>query len=194
MFVDNLADVAKKELAWEVDYIREAECTRKFKDLLTSYPDFFVPKVINELSASEVFTTQLVDGIPVDQCVDLDQEERDFIGEKILELCLLELMEFKYMQTDPNWANFLYNRLTKQIVLLDFGASREYSKQFMDKYMRIIKSAAQGDRKGVLQYSQDIGFLTGYENKVSSIAELLEKYILHNFLFFRQWKMLMWKL
>lgn len=48
MFVDNLAIVAKRELAWEVDYIREANCTRKFLELLKPYPDFVVPKVIGE--------------------------------------------------------------------------------------------------------------------------------------------------
>lgn len=46
MFIDNLAAVAKRELAWEVDYRREAECTKKFKELLKPYPYYFVPKVI----------------------------------------------------------------------------------------------------------------------------------------------------
>lgn len=46
MFIDNIVEVAKKELAWEVDYIREAECTRKFKKLLAPYPEYFVPDVI----------------------------------------------------------------------------------------------------------------------------------------------------
>lgn len=48
MFIDNIVEVAKKELAWEVDYIREAECTRKFKLALASYPEYFVPDVIGK--------------------------------------------------------------------------------------------------------------------------------------------------
>lgn len=46
MFIDNVVEVAKKELAWEVDYRREAECTKKFKQLLSSYNEYFVPAVI----------------------------------------------------------------------------------------------------------------------------------------------------
>ena len=46
MFIDNLVEVAKRELAWEVDYEREAECTRNFKKLLTPYPEYYVPEVI----------------------------------------------------------------------------------------------------------------------------------------------------
>lgn len=49
MFIDNIVEVAKKELAWEVDYVREAECTRKFKTLLAPFPEYFVPDVIGDI-------------------------------------------------------------------------------------------------------------------------------------------------
>lgn len=48
MFLDNLMKVAKRELAWEVDYKREAECTRKFRELLAPYRDYYVPDVIGK--------------------------------------------------------------------------------------------------------------------------------------------------
>lgn len=48
MFIDNIVQVAKKELSWEVDYLREAECTKKFKQLLAPYPEYFVPDVVGE--------------------------------------------------------------------------------------------------------------------------------------------------
>jgi len=54
-----------------------------------------------------------------------------------------------------------------QLILLDFGASRAYSKNFTDMYIEILKGAADGDRDRVLQVSRDIGFLTGYESKVT---------------------------
>ena len=53
-----------------------------------------------------------------------------------------------------------------QVVLLDFGASREYSKEFVDKYIRVIEGAADGNRQQVLEYSRALGFLAGYESKV----------------------------
>lgn len=49
MFIDNVVDVAKRELAWEVDYIREAECTRRYKQLMKPYSDYYVPAVIGKL-------------------------------------------------------------------------------------------------------------------------------------------------
>ncbi|XP_047344902.1 atypical kinase COQ8B, mitochondrial isoform X2 [Vespa velutina] len=172
MFIDNLVEVAKRELAWEVDYLREAECTKKYKELMSPYNDYYIPKVIDELSTSQVFTTELVDGIPVDKCAEMDLEIRENICKLIMRLCLMELFVFRYMQTDPNWSNFFYNPETKQLVLLDFGACRSYEKAFMDKYIEVINAASLGDREKVLNISRDMGFLTGYETKIMENAHV----------------------
>ena len=69
----------------------------------------------DNLTTTRVFTTEILNGIPVDQCADLDETHRKFIACKILELILRELMEFRYMQTDPNWANFLYDAGARKV-------------------------------------------------------------------------------
>ncbi|XP_047040351.1 atypical kinase COQ8B, mitochondrial-like isoform X1 [Helicoverpa zea] len=166
MFIDNIVEVAKKELSWEVDYIREAECTKKFKKLLAPYPEYFVPDVIDELCAPEVITTELIDGVPLDKLFDAAYEVRVDIAYKIMQLCLREMFVLRCMQTDPNWANFFYNPTTKQVILLDFGATREYSKEFMDQYIEIIHAASLGDRDAILRMSKEMKFLTGYESKI----------------------------
>lgn len=37
------------------------------------------------------------------------------ICENILMLCLRELFEFRFMQTDPNWSNFFYDPQTHRV-------------------------------------------------------------------------------
>lgn len=172
MFIDNLVDVAKRELAWEVDYIREAECTKKFKKILEPYPEYYVPTVYDELSTAQVFTSELIEGVPVDKCQDFDMKTRVRICQLVLQLCLRELFEFMYMQTDPNWSNFFYNLEKNQLILLDFGASRAYSKNFIDQYIHVIKAAADSDRAKVLELSRNMGFLTGYESKIMEEAHV----------------------
>ncbi|CAK1554605.1 unnamed protein product [Leptosia nina] len=166
MFIDNIVEVAKKELAWEVDYIREAECTRKFKKLLAPFPEYYVPEVIDDLCAPEVMTTELIEGQPIDKLFNAGLDTRLDIAYKIMQLCLREMFVLRCMQTDPNWANFFYNTNTKQVVLLDFGATREYSKEFMDQYIEIIHAASEGDREAILRMSREMKFLTGYESKI----------------------------
>ncbi|KAK7103810.1 atypical kinase COQ8B, mitochondrial-like [Littorina saxatilis] len=170
MYVDSVITVAKRELAWEVDYIREAECSRRFRKLIQGDEHIYVPEVISDLSTQHVLTTEFIQGMPLDKCLDLDQETRDMIGTAVLKLCLKELFEWRFMQTDPNWSNFLYDPLDDKLVLLDFGASREFSKEFVDDYIQVIHSAANKDKDGILRKSRDLGFLTGYETKVMEDA------------------------
>ena len=126
---------------------------------------FEVPEVVDELSGRRVLGMGLVQGVPLDRCVDLDQETRNQICFKILQLCLRELFEFRFMQTDPNWANSFYNMDTNKVILLDFGACRGYDASFTDTYIQVVHAASVGDRDRVLSKSKDLKFLTGFEAK-----------------------------
>jgi len=57
----------------------------------------------------------MIEGIPVDKCIDMDVTIKKHISELLMRLSLKELFEFRYMQTDPNWSNFFYNLDTKQV-------------------------------------------------------------------------------
>lgn len=172
LFLDSVIDHMKVELAQECDYKREAECAKKMKGLLRSSPQYLVPEVIDELSTQQVFTSEMIEGLTIDQCEGLSQSSRNFIAHAILELLLRELFIHCYMQTDPNWANFLFNPDTKQVGLLDFGATREFRPFFVNNYYKIIEGAAKGDTEQILEYSRKIGFLTGYEAQVMNDAHV----------------------
>ncbi|KAL8220018.1 UNVERIFIED_CONTAM: Atypical kinase coq8b, mitochondrial, partial [Gekko kuhli] len=172
LFADKALQVLQKELGWECDYLREADCARKFRRLLEGDPFFEVPEVVDELSARRVLSMELVGGIPMDQCRTLDQETRNEICSHILRLCLRELFEFRFMQTDPNWSNFFYDAQRHKVALLDFGASRGFSKEFTDHYIEVVRAAADGDRARVLQKSKDLKFMTGFESKAFEEAHV----------------------
>ncbi|RAL62336.1 hypothetical protein DID88_004902 [Monilinia fructigena] len=148
LFLDKTIANARTELGWECDYIREAECGLRFQELLADEKDVFVvPKVYSEASGKQVLTMEYMEGVGVTRVQSFTQEQRDWIGTQILRLCLREITEFKYMQTDPNWTNFLYNAQTNKLELLDFGASREYPEQFITKYTQLLNAASRSDRK-----------------------------------------------
>ncbi|PKU41000.1 chaperone activity of bc1 complex- mitochondrial [Limosa lapponica baueri] len=172
LFPEHLIEVLSRELALECDYQREADCARKFQELLKDHPFFYVPRVVDELCSKHVLTTELVSGFPLDQAVELSQEIRNEICHNILVLCLRELFEFRYMQTDPNWSNFFYDPQLHKVALLDFGATRGFDEKFTDVYIEVIKAAADMDRERVLKKSIDMKFLTGYEVKEMEDAHL----------------------
>uniref|UniRef100_A0A182LZP1 ABC1 atypical kinase-like domain-containing protein n=1 Tax=Anopheles culicifacies TaxID=139723 RepID=A0A182LZP1_9DIPT len=172
VFIDNVVAVAKRELAWEVDYTREAEYTERFAEMIRHMPEYRVPRVVKELTSKNVLTTELVPGVPMDRCFDMSQEHRDHIAYCVMKLCLNELFTFRCMQTDPNWSNFLYDASTKQVMLIDFGATRFYQKAFMDDYLRVIIAATKNDRQQILELSRKMGFLTGYETPAMENAHI----------------------
>uniref|UniRef100_A0A8B9T1G0 Atypical kinase COQ8A, mitochondrial n=1 Tax=Anas platyrhynchos TaxID=8839 RepID=A0A8B9T1G0_ANAPL len=172
LFPEHLIEVLSRELALECDYQREAACAKKFQELLKDHPFFYVPRVVDELCSKHVLTTELVSGFPLDQAEGLSQEIRNEICHHILVLCLRELFEFRYMQTDPNWSNFFYDPQLHKVALLDFGATRGFDEKFTDVYIEVIKAAADMDRDRVLKKSIEMKFLTGYEVKEMEDAHL----------------------
>lgn len=37
------------------------------------------------------------------------------IARSLMDLCMRELFEWKFMQTDPNWSNFLYDPVDDKV-------------------------------------------------------------------------------
>jgi aarF domain-containing kinase len=184
MYLDKTIANARTELAWECDYTREAACAQRYRALLADEPDVFaVPAVHTAASGPQVLTMDFMTGRGVTRIApELSQTQRDWIGSQILRLCLREIAEFRFMQTDPNWSNFLYNPDTGRLELLDFGASREYPDSFAALYVRLLAAAARGDRDTLVNLSRELGYLTGLESRtmveahVDSILTLAEPF------------------
>ncbi|KAL2855463.1 ABC1 family-domain-containing protein [Aspergillus pseudoustus] len=183
LYLDKTIANARTELAWECDYTREAECAEQFRTLLKDDNVFYVPQIIPEASGRNVLTMERLNGIAVTRIQTFTQAQRNWIGTQILRLCLREITEFKYMQTDPNWTNFLYNAATSRLELLDFGATRAYPDHFIDKYIATLRAASRSDRETCHNLSIELGYLTGHESKsmvdahVSSVLTLAEPFM-----------------
>lgn len=184
LYLNKTIDNARTELGWECDYEREAVCGERYRGLLADETDVFVvPKIYLEASGKQVLTMEFMEGIGVTRVTSFNQEQRDWIGTQILRLCLREITEFKFMQTDPNWTNFLYNAEKNKLELLDFGASREYPDKFITLYVRLLAAASRLDRAGVKTLSEELGYLTGHESKamldahVTSVLTLAEPFL-----------------
>ncbi|KAG8711040.1 hypothetical protein FRC08_016403 [Ceratobasidium sp. 394] len=166
LYLDRTLKVMRGELADECDYEREAGALERFGELLGRKQERFkIPKVIKEVSTKRVLAMEWMEGISVARGAKWPKRIRDQIACDILTLCLRELFEFRFMQTDPNWSNFLYNPKTDQLELIDFGASREYSKEFMDLWYMLLNAAGRDDREACIEYSLKLGYLTGQENE-----------------------------
>lgn len=182
LFLENVIRVGQDELTVECDYRIEIDNQRRMKALVESDDvlrenQFTVPAVVTELSTDEILVSEFVPGGTIDKIAHLaSQAERNRIGRSILYLTMKELFDWRFMQTDPNWGNFLYDVHTRTTGLIDFGATREYDKSFVDGYLRIVWASANRDEQTLLEQSMKMGFLTGKEN-----ASMLRAHTLSGF-------------
>ncbi|ELA9457664.1 MULTISPECIES: ABC1 kinase family protein [Vibrio] len=155
-----LLEEAKKQLHDEADYTREAQFAIRYHDALKEHPHFVVPKIHTGSCSDSVLAMEFIDGSPIEQIEQYDQSTRDFVMHSLLELLFRELFEFKMVQTDPNFANYLYIENTRQIGLLDFGATREYSERFSTGYRQAFASVVNNDEQGLNDALEQIGFFS----------------------------------
>lgn len=178
LFIENVMRVGRDELKVECNYLNEMANQETFQTLVHSDPvlranKFVVPEVIENVTTELVITTGYAPGGTIDKVSHLDQEERNRIGRTILYLTMQELFEWRLMQTDPNWGNFLYDVGTGTTTLIDFGATREFPKSFVDGYLRIVWASANRDETTLMKQSRAMGFLTGEENEIMLNAHKL---------------------
>ncbi|EII3282495.1 MULTISPECIES: ABC1 kinase family protein [Vibrio] len=155
-----LLEEAKKQLHDEADYAREAQFAIRYHDALKEHPHFVVPKIHTGSCSDSVLAMEFIDGSPIEQIEHYDQSTRDFVMHSLLELLFRELFEFKMVQTDPNFANYLYIENTRQIGLLDFGATREYNERFSTGYRQAFASVVNNDEQGLNDALEQIGFFS----------------------------------
>ena len=168
---------AKRQLKQEADYEREAEFLTRFRGLVADEPRVTVPGVHADFTTKRVLAMDLAQARPIDELrsPDYPQSLRDEAGTLLQRLMFRELFEFRFMQTDPNFANYLFDPVKAQLVLLDFGSVREFEAEFVECYKRICCGMLAGDRDVVRAAAVDIGYLAGDESeaRANAVADLM---------------------
>lgn len=170
MFIDQIIKVANEELTVECDYDSEAQHQIRYRDLVLNdsllSKNVLVPKVFPHVSHKQVLVTEFVENaVPIDQTVLLSQDIRNQVASDILILTVKELFEWKFIQSDPNFSNFLYQVDTNKLYCIDFGAAREYSSDFINDYIELVWAASNQDKKKIIDVSIKMGFLSGDESE-----------------------------
>ncbi|MFN3785798.1 MAG: AarF/UbiB family protein, partial [Thiothrix sp.] len=157
-----LLEEAKRQLHAEADYALEASYIKRYQALLTGEQDFLLPQVYDDFTTTNILAMSYVGGAPVEQLAYRPQAERDRVMTLLLRLLFREIFEFRLVQTDPNFANYRYDCDTQQLVLLDFGATREYPEAVAEGYRQVMQGAIRQDYALMDAGATQIGFFQAY--------------------------------
>jgi predicted unusual protein kinase regulating ubiquinone biosynthesis (AarF/ABC1/UbiB family) len=150
---------AKAQLHLEADYRHEADAIGRFARRVAGDDRFAVPEVIEELSSVDVLAMDFLDGQPIENLNEAPPEQRNRVAAALLDLALREVYDWGLVQTDPNFANYLYDSKTEQIQLLDFGATRDYSEDHVFHLRNLLGACANSDDEAIERAATGLGYL-----------------------------------
>ena len=175
--VSGIIAEAKRQLRQEADYLAEARHQSRYRELVSDEPRLLVPSVHDDLTTARVLAMDLVHGRPIEDLRGREhpQDLRDAIGRCLQQLMFRELLEFRFMQTDPNFSNYLLVPETGQVALLDFGAAREISRELAEQYAELFRSAMARDRAALLRAASAIGFAPANQprDRIEGLLDLI---------------------
>ena len=179
MNLDDLFKEFKFILEQELDYSLEAGFQREFSEKIvnlnqSSVCQFRVPEIFPELSGRKVLAMSYEPGLTIRHWLiqNPTRRDKDQVALAILDLYFHEFFEWGLVQTDPNWGNFLIDKKKSEIslALLDFGATRRYSAEFVKKYIAILDLASQKKPKAFRELAVDMAFIDSRESEAAFLA------------------------
>jgi predicted unusual protein kinase regulating ubiquinone biosynthesis (AarF/ABC1/UbiB family) len=153
-----LIEEAKRQLQLEADYVKEGQHLMHYRRLLAGNDNYVLPEVLPEFTTKRILAMTYVPSEPIESLMGASQAQRDRIVSQLFELLFLEIFEFRRVQTDPNFANYRIDPVNQKLVLLDFGATRVYTKPCAEAYRRLLTAGMSRDRKAIAQAACDIGY------------------------------------
>jgi len=162
------------QLEAETDYRREAVSLERYADLLSGDADVVVPRPVLELTTRHVLAMDFVAGVPISELwlKDAPQVRRDRAAAQTLRVVLRELFEFGFMQSDPNFANFLVDG--DKLVCLDLGSAIEIEPMVQRRIRDLIRLACRGERAGLVKAFREWDWVGDEsDEKVAPVADLM---------------------
>ena len=158
--VDALAREAKRQLRLETDYAAEARNLERYRRLVADVPELVVPRVDRTFTTRHVLAMDWIEGEPLEALASeaVPQARRNAVARTLYQLMFRELFEFRFVQTDPNFANYLYLPTTQQVALLDLGSVGEYPEALVRGYRDACRAIVAGDDDALREAMFAIGY------------------------------------
>jgi predicted unusual protein kinase regulating ubiquinone biosynthesis (AarF/ABC1/UbiB family) len=165
-FTSLLAE-AKAQLKNEANYLQEAKFLKTYRANLRNDPRFIVPFVVDELTDQNILVMEYIEGSAITDISTMSTDIVDLVCTQLMHLTYQELFSHQLMQSDPNFANFLYQSDTQKIVLLDFGACREISQHTSRHYLGMADAMQHQDTSKMHSALYSLGLI---DNNMSTAA------------------------
>jgi predicted unusual protein kinase regulating ubiquinone biosynthesis (AarF/ABC1/UbiB family) len=157
--VDALLAELRDRVGEELDYRREAANQALLAGYYDGHPTICVPKVIGELSARRVVTSELAAGARFAELAAWPQAQRDLAAETIYRFVFRSLYEVHAFNGDPHPGNYLFHP-GGRVTFLDFGLVKHFTPTELRPLANMArKLCVDNDPEAFRAGLEDAGFL-----------------------------------
>src|SRR3954465_8998585 len=137
----------------------EAQNQRAFARAYDGHPFIFVPKVHSRHSRRRVLVSDYVEGRGFDEVKQLEQDERDILGEIVFRFCFGSIYHLQHFNADTHPGNYLLMD-DGRVAFLDFGMTKRLTSQQIELEQRAVDAAGRDDPEALRRALHDLGFVT----------------------------------
>ena len=166
-----LLSEVRELIADELDYEVEAQHQRRLARLFRGHPHVRVPRVHTDLSSRRVLVTEYVNGLRSEEIAQLDEAQRDHIGEIVFRFFFGLLWRERIVAGDPHPDNCLLCP-DGRVCLLDFALLRGLEHEYLDGERAVMRAVIDADPDAVHATLEHLGYLAN--TKSSDPTALLE--------------------
>jgi predicted unusual protein kinase regulating ubiquinone biosynthesis (AarF/ABC1/UbiB family) len=156
-----LLEEITKHLALELDFRREADCADRVREIFRREGGVVVPEIYREFSSQRVLVMEFVEGIKI---TDVDAMKRaglvpaEVMGD-LMAIFVQMVFAAGFFHADPHPGN-LFVRANRDIVLIDFGLSKELPEGFGLGMFELLFSLMTLNESAMVRAFQELGFGT----------------------------------
>ena len=154
-----LLEELTRHLGMELDFVREADCADRVRELFADDPQVKIPEIYRDWSTTRVLTMELVGGIKITEKREIEAAglEPGAVLQNLMYVYVRMILAAGFFQADPHPGN-LFVTPTGQIVVLDFGLSKELPKGFGLGLFELMFSLMTFNESAMVRAFTELGF------------------------------------
>ncbi|MEE2672284.1 MAG: AarF/UbiB family protein [Myxococcota bacterium] len=148
-----------RHLSMELDFVREAGCAERVRELFADDSHVKIPEIYPEWSTSKVLVMELVEGIKITEKAQLEEAGLDpgEVLQDLMHIYVRMILAAGFFQADPHPGN-LFVTHDGRVVVLDFGLSKELPEGFGLGLFELMFSLMTFNESAMVRAFTELGF------------------------------------
>ena len=152
-----LAEV-RERISEELDFELEAQHQRRIERIYRGHPHVRVPRVRTDLSSRRLLVSEYVDGARIEEVIQLDEDQRDRVGEIVVRFFMGLGRRHRIIAADPAADNLLLER-DGRVAVVDFALVRDLDAGYLEAERALWRAVAQHDADALHAGLSALGYL-----------------------------------